>query len=90
MEQKLETFLVLCRTLHYGRAAEQLHLSQPAVSKHIQPLESQYGVQLFSYTGRRLTKTRQGKFWSNMQNPCNTMKKDFWSNCGTSPAEFFG
>ena len=61
MEQKLETFLVLCRTLHYGRAAEQLHLSQPAVSKHIQALESQYGVQLFSYTGRRLTKTRQGE-----------------------------
>lgn len=61
MEQKLETFLVLCRTLHYGRAAEQLHLSQPAVSKHIQALESQYGVQLFSYTGRHLTKTRQGE-----------------------------
>ena len=33
MEQKLETFLTLCQTLHYGRAAERLHLSQPAVSK---------------------------------------------------------
>lgn len=61
MEQKLETFLTLCRTMHYGRAAEQLHLSQPAVSKHIQALEAQYGVSLFSYRGRRLQKTPQGE-----------------------------
>ena len=61
MEQKLETFLAVCRTMHYGRAAEQLNLSQPAVSKHIQALESQYGVQLFTYSGRRLHKTRQGE-----------------------------
>ncbi len=60
MEQKLETFLTLCRTMHYGRAAEELNLSQPAVSKHIQALEAQYGVPLFTYTGRRLEKTWQG------------------------------
>lgn len=60
MDQKLATFLTLCRTMHYGRAAEVLHLSQPAVSKHVQALESQYGVKLFSYSGRRLEKTWQG------------------------------
>lgn len=27
MDQKLETFLTLCKTMHYGRAAELLHLS---------------------------------------------------------------
>ena len=42
MEQRLESFLTLCDTMHYGRAAEKLHLSQPAVSKHIQSLENQY------------------------------------------------
>lgn len=61
MEQKMETFLTLCRTMHYGRAAELLNLSQPAVSKHIQALEAQYGVPLFTYSGRRLEKTRQGE-----------------------------
>lgn len=60
MDQKLATFLTLCRTMHYGRAAEELHLSQPAVSKHVQALEAQYGVKLFTYSGRRLEKTRQG------------------------------
>ena len=61
MEPKLETFLTVCQTMHYGRAAELLNLSQPAVSKHIQALESQYQVTLFTYSGRRLHKTRQGE-----------------------------
>lgn len=61
MDPKLETFLTLCSTMHYGRAAEALNLSQPAVSKHIQALESRYGTSLFTYSGRRLEKTRQGE-----------------------------
>lgn len=61
MEQKLESFLALCQTMHYGRAAELLNLSQPAVSKHIQALEAQYGVSLFNYSGRHLQKTAQGE-----------------------------
>ena len=61
MEQRLESFLTLCDTMHYGRAAEKLHLSQPAVSKHIQSLENQYGVPLFTYANRRLQKTREGE-----------------------------
>ena len=61
MEQKLETFLTLCKTMHYGRAAEALNLSQPAVSKHIQALEAQYGARLFDYQNRRLQKTPQGQ-----------------------------
>lgn len=61
MEQRLESFLTLCSTMHYGRAAELLNLSQPAVSKHIQSLENQYGVTLFTYANRRLRKTRQGE-----------------------------
>lgn len=61
MEQKLQTFLALCQTMHYGRAAELLNLSQPAVSKHIQALEAEYGTKLFCYKARRLQKTAQGE-----------------------------
>ena len=61
MEQKLETFLALCQTMHYGRAAELLNLSQPAVSKHIKALETEYGAELFTYSARRLHKTRAGE-----------------------------
>ena len=49
MERKLETFLTLCETLNYRRAAERLHLTQPAVTKQIQ------------YDGRRLHKTAKGE-----------------------------
>ena len=61
MERKLETFLTLCETLNYRRAAERLHLTQPAVTKQIQALEAEYGAVLFQYDGRRLHKTAKGE-----------------------------
>ena len=61
MDQKLLTFLTLCRTMNYRCAADELHLTQPAVTKQIQSLEAQYGVKLFSYDERKLRKTAQGE-----------------------------
>lgn len=61
MDQKLSTFLTLCSTMNYRRAADALHLTQPAVTKQIQALEVQYGVKLFSYDERKLRKTPQGE-----------------------------
>ena len=61
MDQKLQTFLTLCRMMNYRRAADELHLTQPAVTKQIQSLEAQYGVKLFSYDERKLRKTAQGE-----------------------------
>lgn len=61
MDQKLSTFLTLCSTMNYRRAADALHLTQPAVTKQIQALEAQYGVKLFSYDERKLHKTPQGE-----------------------------
>lgn len=61
MDQRLETFLMLCATMNYRKAAEQLHLTQPAVTKQIQALEALYGVRLFTYDSRKLRKTAQGE-----------------------------
>lgn len=38
MDRRLETFLAVCQTMNYRRAAEALHLTQPAVTKQIQSL----------------------------------------------------
>lgn len=44
---QVEYFLELCRTLNFTKAANNLFVSQPAVSKQISALEKELGVQLF-------------------------------------------
>lgn len=58
-DHRVETFLTLCETMNYRQAAERLHITQPAVTQHIQYLEDYYGCKLFTYNGRKLTKTEQ-------------------------------
>ena len=41
---RLKVFITAARTLSFTRTAERLFISQPAVSKHIGELESQYKV----------------------------------------------
>lgn len=56
-DYRMETFLSLCSTLSYRRTAELLHITQPAVTQHIQHLEKVYGCRLFRYESRRLHPT---------------------------------
>jgi len=65
MEDRFNTFLVLCRLLNYRRTAEELNLSQPAVTKQIQGIERDYGVKLFSYESRKLSLTKEGMIVEN-------------------------
>lgn len=58
---ELNVFLVAAETENFSEAARQLHLSQPAVSQHIQALERHLGVQLFHRTGRHVSLTEAGQ-----------------------------
>jgi DNA-binding transcriptional LysR family regulator len=49
---QLQVFLAVARHLHFSRAAEELYITQPAVSASVAKLESQYGVKLFHRIGR--------------------------------------
>lgn len=60
LDFRVKTFLAVCRNMSYSRTAEELHITQPAVSQHIKYLELYYGVKLFRYEGRRLSLTGPG------------------------------
>ena len=55
---RLKVFIAAARTLSFTRTAEQLCISQPAVSKHIGELENRYRIQLFNRRGSRPDGTR--------------------------------
>jgi DNA-binding transcriptional LysR family regulator len=59
---QLQVFLAVARHLHFSRAAEELFITQPAVSASVAKLESQYGVKLFHRIGRRVELTDAGRF----------------------------
>ena len=58
----LKIFLSVCEnSFHTTKAAEELHMTQPAVSLAIKELEQHYGVILFDRIGRRLKITEAGQ-----------------------------
>ena len=57
---QLECFISLAGTLNYMKTAEQLGLTQPAVSKQIQTLETELNCKLFNRTTRSVTLTKAG------------------------------
>jgi DNA-binding transcriptional LysR family regulator len=57
----LHCFDVLARTMHFGRAAEELGTSQSTLSRRIRHLEEDMGVVLLTRTSRRVALTESGR-----------------------------
>ena len=58
---RLRVFHAVARRESYSRAAGDLHISQPAVSKHVLDLEEELGAKLFHRLGRRIVLTEAGR-----------------------------
>jgi DNA-binding transcriptional LysR family regulator len=59
--RQLQVFAAVARNLSYSRAAEELHLTQPAVSMQVSALEQIAGLPLFEQVGRRIALTEAGE-----------------------------
>jgi len=58
---RLKVFRTVATHLNFSRAAEELLLTQPAVTQQIKALEDEFGVPLFDRTGGRITLTPAGQ-----------------------------
>lgn len=73
LDFRVDTFLEVCKTMNYTKAAQALNVTQPAVSQHIRYLEESYGARLFDYKGKRLSLTQAGEA---LRDAAMTMKHD--------------
>lgn len=58
---RLKAFYSVAKNLSFTRAAKELFVSQPAITKHINELERQYSVRLFDRTGGKIILTDAGR-----------------------------
>ncbi len=58
---RLKVFFSVAKNLSFTKASQELFISQPAITKHIQELEATYQVRLFDRQGGRISLTSAGK-----------------------------
>ena len=61
LDFRIETFLCVCRHMNFTYAADELHITQPAVSQHIRFLENYYSAKLFERDGKKIKLTPAGE-----------------------------
>lgn len=63
---RLRVFSSVAKNLSFTKASQELFISQPAITKHIQELETMYQTRLFERMGNKILLTDAGRllFWS--------------------------
>jgi len=76
LDYRIDTFLMLYEEMNYRRTAEKLNMTQPGVTQHIHYLENFYGVKLFEYNGRHLSRTKQAELLKRYIDSIRAEEKD--------------
>ncbi len=73
LDFRVDSFLAVCKHLSYTKAAQELNLTQPAITQHINFLESQYQVKLFTRENNKISLSPEGE---QLRNAMVTIRQD--------------
>ena len=68
---RLRVFSSVAKNLSFTKASQELFISQPAITKHIQELETMYQTRLFERMGNKILLTDAGRL-------CWNIVRKFW------------
>ena len=71
---RLKVFRSVAKNLSFTKASQELFVSQPAITKHIQELESAYQTRLFDRQGNKISLTESGKL---LLEHCDRILEDY-------------
>ncbi len=84
LDFRIRTFLMVCETMNYRMAAENLSMSQPSITQHMHYLEDFYNTKLFIYDKKKLYKTKEAiileKYSLSMRANESSLVKDISAN----------
>jgi len=73
---RLKVFRTVAKNLSFTKAANELFISQPAITKHIQAIENEYGLRLFNRNGSKIYLTPAGKVLYDYSNKLFNLQKE--------------
>lgn len=73
LDYRILTFLSVAKNMSFTKAAEELNITQPAVSQHIKYIEDFYNTKLFLFNGKKMSLTKEGQI---LLNASTTMLHD--------------
>jgi DNA-binding transcriptional LysR family regulator len=87
---RLKVFRAVAEQLNFHKAAEQLFLTQPAVTLQIKALENELGVQLFDRSGGKVSLTRQGSILQTYANQLAALVSEAERELGSKDSRVSG
>lgn len=91
MDFRLKVFKTVAEQLSFTKASKILFISQPAVTKHINELEKQFGKALFNRHGNSISLTKEGKvcleYTNRILSLYETLEKEFTDLDGALPSK---
>ena len=94
LDFRIYTFLEVCKYMNFTKAAEALHITQPAVSQHIRYIEEYYQTRLFKFQGKKPVLTEAGEYllhaFTTLSHDQVYLKEQLLSMQKKKPALIFG